>query len=87
MKAPRGGGARRVKDPEVSTEQLFDKLRNHVKDFTIAASAFDLHAYNAMDISHAANGKPLLEIIDLLKILLAVSPLGKIPYSSFKPHV
>ena len=87
MKAPRGGGARRVKDPEVSAEQLFDKLTIHVKHFTIAASAFDLHAYNAMDISHAANGKSLHKIIDLLKILLAVSPLGKIPYSNFKPPV
>ena len=49
MKAPRGGGARRVKDPEVSAEQLFDKLTIQVKHFTIAASAFDLHGYNAME--------------------------------------
>jgi hypothetical protein len=85
MKQPRGGGARRTKDPDVDSDFLLDKLRAWVKACAIPASAFDLGQYNRMGIGQAAHGKSLFQLRDLITLFLAVSPLAKIGYLQFKP--
>jgi hypothetical protein len=79
------GGARRVKNPEVDTEHLLDKLRTHIKGQEIPASAFDLGSYNRMKPNQAANGKSLFQIRELLVLLLSVSPGAMFSYSLLKP--
>ena len=84
MKAVRGGGARRTKDPDVDMDLLLDKLRNHIKACAIPACAFDLGLYNNLAVSYACHGKSLFQVRDLLKLFLEVSPSAKIGYVHFK---
>jgi hypothetical protein len=84
MKAPRGGGARRTKDPDVDTDFLLDKLKVHVKACAIPASAFDLASYNNMHVNLACHGKSLFQVRELLTLFLSVSPAAKISYMHFK---
>ena len=84
IKAVRGGGARRTKDPDVDTDFLLDKLKVHVKACAIPASAFDLASYNNMHVNLACHGKSLFQVRELLTLFLSVSPAAKISYMHFK---